>query len=26
MNLWTKEHKTYFKQKSITSDFSDVDL
>jgi hypothetical protein len=26
MNPWTKEHKTYFKQKLITRGFLDVDL
>jgi hypothetical protein len=26
VNPWTKEHKTYFKQKSITRGISDVDL
>jgi hypothetical protein len=26
MNPWTKEHKTYFKQKTIMRGFSDVDL
>jgi hypothetical protein len=26
VNPWTKEHKTYFKQKSVTRDISDVDL
>ena len=26
MNPWTKEHETYFKQKSITRGILDVDL
>ena len=26
VNPWTKEHNTYFKQKSITRGISDVDL